>query len=50
MQKAVDKETYIKLFRAVLAADPTIVPELEPENCIAQTKAKQMLDNVDEYF
>ena len=49
-KKAVDKETYVKLLNEVLAADPTIVPELEPENRIAQTKAKQMLANVDEYF
>jgi hypothetical protein len=49
-KKAVDKETYVKLLNEVLAADPTIVPELEPENRIAQTKAKTMLDNVDEYF
>ena len=49
-KKAVDRDLYVQLLNEVLAADPTVVPELEPENRISQAKAKSMLENVDEYF
>ena len=49
-KKAVDRDLYVQLLNEVLAADPTVVPELEPENRISQAKAKTMLENVDEYF
>jgi len=49
-KKAVDRDLYVQLLNEVLAADPTVVPELEPENTISQAKAKIMLENVDEYF
>ena len=45
-----DEEKFKKLLEEVLAADPNVNPEIAPEMKIEQEKAKELLDNIDEYF
>lgn len=45
-----DEEKFKKLLEEVLAADPNANPDIAPEMKIEQEKAKELLDNIDEYF
>jgi tetratricopeptide (TPR) repeat protein len=45
-----DEETFKKLLAEVLEADPNAKPEIMPEMKVEQAKAKELLDNIDEYF
>ncbi len=49
-KKAFDRELYISTLENVLEIPVAIVPELTLLNTVAHTKAKKMLDEVDEYF
>jgi tetratricopeptide (TPR) repeat protein len=49
-QGAGGKEKCRSLLEEVIAADPTAVPELEPENRMEQEKAKQLLAKIDSMF
>ncbi len=49
-KKAFDRELYISTLEDVLEIPVAIVPELTLLNTVAHTKAKKMLDEVDEYF
>lgn len=44
------KQKYKALLEEVLAADPSVVPELEPENRMEQAKAKALLAKIDDMF
>lgn len=44
------KATAEKLLKEVVEADPTTVPEVEPENRAEQAKAKQLLAKLDDLF
>lgn len=48
--KAGDRETFKRLLDEVVAADPKVIPEVEPENTIEQRKAKMLLEEIDLYF
>lgn len=50
MVKQDDEEQFKKLLNEVLAADANAVPEIAPEMKVEQAKAKELLDNIDEYF
>lgn len=50
MVKKDDEEQFKKLLNEVLAADPNAVPEIAPEMKAEQGKARELLDNIDEYF
>ena len=49
-RKAFDRELYVKILEHTLKQPVDTVPELTLLNTVAQHKAKQMLDEVDEYF
>ncbi|MBW2337077.1 MAG: hypothetical protein JRF47_10030, partial [Deltaproteobacteria bacterium] len=49
-KKAFDRKLYISTLENVLEIPVAIVPELTLLNTVAHTKAKKMLDEVDEYF
>ena len=49
-KKAFDRELYISTLENVLEIPVAIVPELTLLNTVAHTKAKKMLDEVDEYL
>ena len=49
-RKAFDKELYVKTLEYTLEQPVDTIPELTLLNTVAQQKAKQMLDEVDEYF
>ncbi len=49
-RKAQDKELFSKMLQHVLDADVTATPELEAEHVNEQRKAKELLDNISEYF
>lgn len=49
-KKAFDRELYTSILENVLEIPVDIVPELTLLNTAAHTKAKKMLDEVDEYF
>jgi hypothetical protein len=49
-KKAFDRELYISTLENVLEIPVAIVPELTLLNTVAHTRAKKMLDEVDEYF
>ena len=49
-KKAFDRELYISTLENVLEIPVAIVPELTLLNTVAHTKAKKMLDEIDEYF
>lgn len=48
--KTQERETYERLLKEVLAADPTSDPAIEPENRAEQRKAQKLLDRIDEEF
>ena len=45
-----DEELFKKLLTEVANADPAAIPELVPENKNAQRIAKQLLENIEDYF
>ncbi|MBN21179.1 MAG: hypothetical protein CL678_07815 [Bdellovibrionaceae bacterium] len=45
-----NKELFKKELEWVINADPTVLPEIIPEQIIEQRKARAMLQNIDEYF
>ena len=49
-KKAFDRELFISILEKVLEIPADITPELTLLNTVAHTKAKEMLDQVDEYF
>ena len=49
-KKAFDRELFISILEKVLEIPADITPELTLLNSVAHTKAKEMLDQVDEYF
>ena len=49
-KKAFDRELFISILENVLATPADITPELTLLNTVAHTKAKEMLNQVDEYF
>jgi len=49
-KKAFDRELFISILQKVLEIPADITPELTLLNSVAHTKAKEMLDQVDEYF
>ena len=49
-KKAFDRELFISILEKVLEIPADIPPELTLLNTVAHTKAKEMLDQVDEYF
>jgi len=49
-KKAFDKELFISILEEVLEIPADITPELTLLNTVAHTKAKELLDQVDEYF
>ncbi len=50
MVKKDDEAQFKKLLNEVLAADPNAIPEIAPEMIVEQAKAKELLENIDEYF
>jgi len=49
-KKAFDRELFISILEKVLEIPADITPELTLLNTVAHTKAKELLDQVDEYF
>jgi hypothetical protein len=49
-KKAFDKELFITILEKIREIPVDIIPELTLLNTVAHTKAKEMLDRVDEYF
>jgi hypothetical protein len=49
-RKAFDRELFISILEKVLKTPADITPELTLLNTVAHNKAKEMLDQVDEYF
>jgi len=49
-KKAFDRELFISILEKVLDTPADITPELTLLNTVAHTKAKEMLNQVDEYF
>ena len=49
-KKAFDRELFISILEKVLETSADITPELTLLNTVAHTKAKEMLNQVDEYF
>ena len=49
-KKAFDRELFISILEKVLEIPADITPELTLLNSVAHTKAKEMLDQADEYF
>jgi hypothetical protein len=49
-KKTFQKDLYVSLLETVLAAPVDRVPELTLVNTIAKTRAKELLNHVDEYF
>ena len=49
-KKVFDRELFISILEKVLEIPADITPELTLLNSVAHTKAKEMLDQVDEYF
>jgi len=49
-KKAFDRELFISILQKVLEIPADITPELTLLNSVAHTKAKEMLDQADEYF
>ncbi len=49
-KKAFDRELFISILEKVLEIPADITPELTLLNTVAHTKAKEMLNQVDEYF
>ncbi|RMF16862.1 MAG: hypothetical protein D6761_05545 [Candidatus Dadabacteria bacterium] len=48
--KVQDRDLYVKLLTEVLEADPTVLPDIVPEQKVEQDKAKDMLEEVDDRF
>lgn len=48
--KRQDKATFKKLLEEVLAADPKVDPQIEPENRFEQEKAKRLLAQIEDKF
>lgn len=48
--KAQDKELFVKLLNEVVAAPDDIVAGMEPETANAKRTARQLLEEIDEYF
>ena len=48
--KVQDRDLYVRLLTEVLEADPTVLPDIVPEQKVEQEKAKDMLDQADERF
>lgn len=48
--KSDNEELYKQMLQSVVDADPTVIPELTPEQKIEQTKAERLLQNIDETF
>lgn len=49
-KKAFDRELFVSILEKVLEIPADITPELTLLNSVAHTKAKEMLDQADEYF
>ena len=49
-KKAFDEELFISILEKVREIPADIIPELTLLNTVAHTRAKEMLDRVDEYF
>ncbi len=49
-KKAFDKDLYVSTLETVLQTPADIMPDLTLLNTVAQTKAKAMLDEADDYF
>ncbi|MFC1609904.1 TRAP transporter TatT component family protein [Myxococcota bacterium] len=45
-----DRALFDRLLGEVVAADPSVIPGLEPEQHMAQSRARRLLDNPDELF
>lgn len=45
-----DEDKFKAWLQEVLDGDPKGIPELEPEALVEQQKAKELLENIDEYF
>lgn len=48
--KTQDRELYVNLLTQVLEGDPTLIPDIVPEQKVEQDKAKEMLDSVNDKF
>jgi tetratricopeptide (TPR) repeat protein len=48
--KTQNEELFTQLLNEVIAADPKAIPELEIENRNAQRTAKDLLENIEDYF
>ena len=48
--KTQNEELFTSLLNEVIAADPKAIPELEVENLNAQRTAKDLLENIEDYF
>ncbi len=48
--KSQDRELFQRLCDEVLAADPEVLPEIAPELRLEQTKAQNLLDQIDDLF
>lgn len=45
-----NRDLFVEQLEYVLNGDPDLLPDVAPENRIEQRKARELLDNVDEYF
>ena len=48
--KAQDRDLFQRLLDEVLAADPEVIPEIAPELRLEQTKAQNLLNQIDDLF
>lgn len=48
--KIQDRALYERLLNEVIAADPTVIPDVVPEQRVEQVKAKELLAKVDDLF
>jgi len=48
--KAQDRELFERVLNEVLAADPTIIPEVGPEQVMEQENARKLLEKADDMF
>lgn len=48
--KTQDRALFQRELDLVIAADPAVIPELEPENRVEQRKAREALARIDEFF
>ena len=49
-RRAFDRELFVETLQKVTATPADIIPELTLLNTVAHAKAKNMLDNIDDYF